>query len=127
MFVKMHKKRGKNKHIKHIHFSPFSRLFFPALPPSAAGLASRQSSTRETIPPPVGAHFFFSLIYSRVVYISFSLTSSHSVPLPFLPLPVRFRETISPPWILLPIFFSFLLLPGSGWRRWERLAAEEKK
>lgn len=127
VLVKMHKKRGKNKHIKYTYFSPFLPPFLSR--PAAFGGRARLSAKFHpgNHPAPGGAHFFFSLISSRVVYISFSLNSSHSVPLPFIPLPVRFRKAIQPPWILLPIVFSFLLLPGSGWRRWERLAAEEKK
>lgn len=117
------KKRGKNKHIKHTHFSPFLPPFLSR--PAAFGGRARLSAKfhQGNHPTPGGAHFFFSLISSRVVYISFSLTSSHSVPLPFLPLPIRSREAIQPPWILLPIFFSFLLLPeaagwnGKDWRR----------
>lgn len=123
VFVKIHKKRGKNKHIKHIHFSPFLPHFLSR--PAAFGGRARLSAKFHpgNHPAPWGAHFFFSLIFSRVVYISFSLNSSHPVPLPFLPSPVRSRKAISPPWILLPIFFFFLLLPevagwdGKNWRQ----------
>ena len=127
VFVKMHKKKRKNKHIEYTHFSPFLPPFLSR--PAAEGGRARLSAKFHpgNHPAPWGAHFFFSLIFSRVVYISFSLNSSHSVPLPFLPPPVRSREAIQPPLILLPIFFSFLLLPGSGWMRWERLVTERKK
>lgn len=116
VFVKMHKKRGKSKHIKYTYFSPFLPPFLSR--PAAEGGRARLSAKfhQGNHPVPWGAHFFFSLIFSRVVYISFFPTSSHSVPLPFIPLPVRSREAIQPPWILLPIFFSFLLLPeAAGW------------
>lgn len=123
VFVKMHKKRGKSKHIKYTYFSPFLPPFLSR--PAAFGGRARLSAKfhQGNHPTPGGAHFFFSLISSRVVYISFSLTSSHSVPLPFLPLPIRSREAIQPPWILLPIFFSFYCCRevaggnGKDWRR----------
>lgn len=127
VFVKMHKKRGKSKHIKYTYFSPFLPPFLSR--PAAEGGRARLSAKfhQGNHPTPGGAHFFFSLISSRVVYISFSLTSSHPVPLSFLPPPVRFRKAISPPWILLPIFFFFFAAAGSDWREWKRLAVEEKK
>lgn len=123
VFVKMHKKRGKSKHIKYTYFSPFLPPFLSR--PAAFGGRARLSAKFHpgNHPASGGAHFFFSLISSRVVYISFFPTSSHSVPLLFFPLPVRSREAISPLWILLPIFFSFLLLSeaagwnGKDWRR----------
>lgn len=105
MFVKMHKKRGKSKHIEYTHFSPFLPPFLSR--PAAFGGRARLSAKFHpgNHPAPWSAHFFFSLISSRVVYISFFPTSSHSVPLSFLPPPVFSREAIQPPWILLPIFF----------------------
>ena len=123
VFVKMHKKRGKNKHIKYTYFSPFLPPFLSR--PAAFGGRARLSAKFHpgNHPAPWGAHFFFSLIFSRVVYISFSLNSSHPVPLPFLPPPVRSREAISPLWILLPIFFSFYCcreVAGGNRKDWRR-------
>lgn len=128
VFVKMHKKRGKNKHIKYTYFSPFLPPFLSR--PAAEGGRARLSAKFHpgNHPAPWGAHFFFSLIFSRVVYISFSLTSSHSVPLPFLPPPVRSREAIQPLWILLPIFFFFFAAAeAAGWnvKDWRRKRKNE--
>lgn len=86
----MHKKRGKNKHIKHIHtFRPFSRLFFPALPPSAAGLASRQSSIRETAPLLGRPFLFLPYLFPRSIHIFLNLFS--------IPLGAPFRPSVFPP------------------------------
>lgn len=73
MFVKMHKKRGKSKHIKYTYFSPFLPPFLSR--PAAFGGRARLSAKFHpgNHPAPWGAHFFFSLIFSRVVYISFSI------------------------------------------------------
>lgn len=123
------KKEEKNKHIKHTHFSPFLPPFLSR--PAAFGGRARLSAKFHpgNHPAPWGAHFFFSLIFSRVVYISFSIffhPSRGSIPSlclssrrPFAP-----GRPPHPRGFFCRYFFSFLPLPGSGWMGWERLAAE---
>ena len=83
MFVKMHKKRGKNKHIEHIHFSPFSRLSFQPC------RLRRQGWPLGKVPPgkpssPRGRPFLFlPYLFSRSIHFHPSLGSIPSLCISF--------------------------------------------